>query len=276
MSRRPSSHQPPPHRHTSHRQSPEDHRQSPEDLKEPPIPARGRVPSAPVVDASGRRPTIDRRSSGAQVAEHIRNLIFTGVLRQGDHVRQDEIAEELGVSRIPVREAIIVLDREGWVTNELHRGAFVHGLDEVSVRDHYGILGMLYGFAAARATERGSDEGISRLRTAERALYTAIEPSAVLDANEVFLRQIFALAQSSRLRAMSRLMVGIVPGNFFELVPGSVAPQKKGISAVYRAVKARDGASAEAAFVSLLEQHGERVVAMLRSRNILWTPDVPS
>lgn len=223
--------------------------------------------------ASSRRPAIDRRSSGAQVAEHIRNLIFTGALRQGDHVRQDEIAEELGVSRIPVREAIIVLDREGWVTNELHRGAFVHGLDENSVRDHYGLLGMLYGFAAARATERGSDEGIARLRSAERALHAATDAEAVLDANEVFLRQIFALAQSSRLRSMSRLMVGIVPGNFFALVPGSIPPQKKGITAVYRAVRTRDGAGAEAAFVSLLEQHGERVVTMLRSRNILWVPD---
>lgn len=177
------------------------------------------------------------------------------------------------MSRIPVREAIIVLDREGWVTNELHRGAFVHGLDENSVRDHYGILGMLYGFAAARATERGTDEGIGRLRTAERALHAATDPAAVLEANEVFLRQIFALARSSRLKSMSRLMVGIVPGNFFELVPGSIAPQKKGISAVYRAVKARDGAGANAAFVALLEQHGERVVTMLRSRNILWIPD---
>ncbi|MBE3200814.1 MULTISPECIES: GntR family transcriptional regulator [Parafrankia] len=216
---------------------------------------------------------MDRRSSGTQVAEHIRNLIFSGVLRQGDHVRQDEIAEELGVSRIPVREAIIVLDREGWVTNELHRGAFVHGLDENSVRDHYGILGMLYGFAAARATERGDDEGIGRLRAAERTLHAATDPEVVLDANEVFLRQIFALAASPRLKAMSRLMMGIVPGNFFALVPGTITPQKKGISAVYRAVKARDGASAEAAFVALLEQHGERVVTMLRTRNILWAPD---
>ncbi|WP_242423777.1 FCD domain-containing protein, partial [Frankia sp. EI5c] len=117
------------------------------------------------------------------------------------------------------------------------------------------------------------DEGIGRLRTAERALHAATDPAAVLEANEVFLRQIFALARSSRLKSMSRLMVGIVPGNFFELVPGSIAPQKKGISAVYRAVKARDGAGANAAFVALLEQHGERVVTMLRSRNILWIPD---
>lgn len=207
------------------------------------------------------------------MADYIRNLIFSGELRQGDHVRQDEIAEDLGVSRIPVREAVIVLDQEGWVTNELHRGAFVHGLDENSVRDHYGLIGLLYGYAAQRATERGDDDGLARLQTAERALRTATEPAAVRDANEVFLRQIFALARSSRLKAMSRQMNVIIPGNFFELVPGTVDPQKKGITAVSRAVRARDGERANAAFVALLRQHGERVVDLLRARNILWVPD---
>ncbi|MEX5707257.1 GntR family transcriptional regulator [Parafrankia sp. FMc6] len=207
------------------------------------------------------------------MADYIRNLIFSGELRQGDHVRQDEIAEDLGVSRIPVREAIIVLDQEGWVTNELHRGAFVHGLDENSVRDHYGLIGLLYGYAAQRATERGDDDGLARLQTAERALRAATDPTAVRDANEVFLRQIFALARSSRLKAMSRQMNGIIPGNFFELVPGTIDPQKKGITAVSRAVRARDGERANAGFVSLLQQHGERVVDLLRARNILWVPD---
>ena len=92
-------------------------------------------------------PRMDRRSSGDLVAVHIRSLIFNGELRQGDRVRQDEIARRLGVSRIPVREAIIALDREGWLEITPHRGAFVHGLDEDSLRDHYELLGLVYGLA---------------------------------------------------------------------------------------------------------------------------------
>src|SRR4029453_605947 len=117
-----------------------------------------------------RRRVVDRRSSGDQVASYIRGLIFDGKLRQGAHIRQDDIAEELGVSRIPVREAIIALDCEGWVTIEPHRGAFVHGFDESVVRDHYDILGLLYGLVARRATERGSDEQIEQLDEAQRSL----------------------------------------------------------------------------------------------------------
>src|SRR3954451_3726879 len=99
---------------------------------------------------------MDRPSSGDLVAIHVRSLIFNGELRQGDRVPQDDIAEELGVSRIPVREAIIALDREGWVTIEPHRGAFVHGLDAAAVNDHYELIGLMWGLAARRVIERGN------------------------------------------------------------------------------------------------------------------------
>src|SRR3954447_5906133 len=111
-----------------------------------------------------------RRSSGDLVAAHLRRMVFDGEYKPGDRVRQDEIAAELGVSRIPVREAIIALDREGWVTIEPHRGAFVYGLDENSVRDHYEVLGVLYGLGSRRAAERGDDEAMATLRTIAKEL----------------------------------------------------------------------------------------------------------
>ncbi|ONH33368.1 GntR family transcriptional regulator [Pseudofrankia asymbiotica] len=223
--------------------------------------------------ASGKRSVVDRRSSGSQVADHIRGLIFAGTLRQGDHVRQDEIAEELGVSRIPVREAMIALESEGWISIEPHRGAFVHGLDLNSVRDHYALLGQLYGLASERATERGDDDGIEALSTAERALRDAEDPADVLHANEAYIRQIFAMAQSPRLSSFGRLMTGVIPGNFFELVPGTIQPQKRGIAAVNRAIRARNGQRASTEFVKMLRGHGDLVVDLLKSRNILWTPE---
>ncbi|MBX6389836.1 MAG: GntR family transcriptional regulator [Frankia sp.] len=223
--------------------------------------------------ARGKRSVVDRRSSGSQVADHIRSLIFAGTLRQGDHVRQDEIAEELGVSRIPVREAMIALESEGWISIEPHRGAFVHGLDLNSVRDHYALLGGLYGLTAERATERGDEEGLKVLAAAERALRAAETPDEVLQANDSFIRQLFVLANSPRLSSFGRLMTGVIPGNFFELVPGTIAPQKRGIAAVNRAVQARDGQRASAEMVKMLRGHGELVVDLLKARNILWIPE---
>src|ERR1700737_3277935 len=95
-----------------------------------------------------------RRSSGEHAALYIRRLIFDGELRPGARVPQDEIAQTLGISRIPVREALIALEREGWVTIEMHRGAFINAIDAHAVRDHYELYGLVYGFAARRALAR--------------------------------------------------------------------------------------------------------------------------
>ena len=77
-------------------------------------------------------------------------------LKPGTRVPQDDIARVLGVSRIPVREALIALEREGWVTIEMHRGAFVNALDEQAARDTYELFGLVYGFAVRRANGRAS------------------------------------------------------------------------------------------------------------------------
>src|ERR1700761_1897938 len=106
---------------------------------------------------------IVRTPSGEHIASHVRSLIFEGELRPGMRVPQDAIAHDLGVSRIPVREALIVLEREGWVTNEMHRGAFINALDERTVHDHYELFGLIYGFAAKRALARGNDDLVPQL-----------------------------------------------------------------------------------------------------------------
>src|ERR1700733_14070044 len=111
----------------------------------------------------GRDGQIVRTSSGEQIASHIRWLIFDGSLRPGMRVPQDAIARNLGVSRIPLREALIVLEREGWVTNEMHRGAFINALDEQTVHDHYELYGLIFGLPAQRALARRSADLPERL-----------------------------------------------------------------------------------------------------------------
>src|SRR5271170_7001855 len=110
-----------------------------------------------------RQAKLVRTPSGEHIASHVRSLIFEGELRPGMRVPQDAIAQDLGVSRIPVREALIVLEREGWVTNEMHRGAFISALDEQAVHDHYELYGLICGFAANRALSRGAADLPQRL-----------------------------------------------------------------------------------------------------------------
>src|SRR5437588_9785167 len=115
-------------------------------------------------------PRLARRSSGDEAALLIRRMIFDGELRPGERVPQDDVAAMLGISRIPIREALIALEREGWVTIELHRGAFVNALDERAVRDSYDLFGLVYGFAVRRAIERGDDGLGARLAALQKVI----------------------------------------------------------------------------------------------------------
>ncbi len=218
-------------------------------------------------------PLIDRPSSGDLVAIHVRTLIFNGELRQGDRVHQDDIARQLGVSRIPVREAIIALDREGWLTITPHRGAFVHGLDEDSLRDHYELLGLVYGLAARRAVSRSTPDGRTRLRAADEALAAASTPDALHDTNDVFLRTLLVMARSPRLGGVMRNMSTVVPGNFFELVPGSGATQQRGTRAIVEAIDADDADRAADVCVELLTDQGDLVIKLLASRGMFSVDD---
>src|SRR5487761_345958 len=127
---------------------------------------------------------LSRVSSGEQVRLYVRLRIFDGVLKQGQKVPQDTIAQTLGVSRIPVREALIALEREGWVTIVTHRGVFVNAIDESAVRDHYELLGLMYGFGARRAAERQGAELARSLTPLQRRIAAADDNAdEMFDAN---------------------------------------------------------------------------------------------
>lgn len=213
---------------------------------------------------------LSRPTSAHQVADHIRRMIFDGRLPAGSKVPQDDIAAELRVSRVPVREALIALDREGWVVAEPHRGAFVNGLDENSTYDHYELLGMLYGFCARRAAERGSDGGVTALAGIHKSLQAATDPDDFWDHNSAFLRQLVAMADSRRIRAIARVMsISIVPGNFFAEVPGVIRIHKRCMRAVMKALADGDGAAAEREFAAMLRSEAKKVVDLLAERNLL-------
>jgi DNA-binding GntR family transcriptional regulator len=230
----------------------------PQDVRQTPTIARGSK--------------IVRTPSGQYIATHIRRLIFDGELRAGMRVPQDAIASDLGVSRIPVREALIVLEREGWVTNEMHRGAFINALDEQAVHDHYELYGLICGFAADRALARGDADLTQRLATIQTAFARASNAEEMQNESFAFHAAIVKAAASPRITVAMRAMSALVPGNFFECVPSAVEVEKRGLAAILRAMKADDGAKASAEYVKMMRQIGNKVAQLFRERSLFEPP----
>lgn len=85
------------------------------------------------------------------VVSHVVNMVLTGKLRSGDRLDRNEIAHELGLSRVPVQEAVVQLEHDGILSTQYHRGAYVERFDEATVREHHELYGLLSGTASARA-----------------------------------------------------------------------------------------------------------------------------
>ncbi len=214
-----------------------------------------------------------RRSSGSQVSEYIRQLIFEGVLHPGDRVPQDAIAEALSVSRIPVREGLIALEREGWVTIELNRGAFVNALDADAVRDSYELLGLVYGFATRRAMARDGDRLLDQLTEIERGLRAATgDPETFGDLTFRFHSTIVEASHSPRIKVMLRSTTGLVSGNFFDQIPGSIGVERRGSAAIVRALRKGDVDRAVEEYQSMLKRQGDLVVRVFKARGLFSAP----
>ncbi len=108
------------------------------------------------------------------VFETMRDAILTGKLSPGERLMEMQIAEEMGVSRTPVREAIRKLELEGLVVMVPRKGAYVAGISIKDVVDVFEVRAALEGLAASLAAERITDEEIDQL---ERSIVSISEVS---------------------------------------------------------------------------------------------------
>jgi DNA-binding GntR family transcriptional regulator len=108
-----------------------------------------------------------------EVAELLRQRIFSRELQPGSWIDELKIAEEYGISRTPLREALKVLAAEGLVTMKVRRGAYVTEVSEKDLTDVYHLLALLESDAAGVVAERASDADLAELKDLHAALEAA-------------------------------------------------------------------------------------------------------
>lgn len=108
-----------------------------------------------------------------EVAELLRQRIFRRELEPGSWIDELKIAEELGISRTPLREALKVLATEGLVTMKVRRGAYVTEVSEQDLADVYHLLSLLESDAAGVVAERADDTQLRELQALHDELEAA-------------------------------------------------------------------------------------------------------
>src|SRR6476661_4206337 len=129
-------------------------------------PRKPATPARTVAHATATPPRhilpIQRQTLTGMTLDALRERILRGHYPEGEPLRQDAIAEELGVSRIPVREALRQLEAEGLVTFSPHRGAVVSSLSLAEIDELFELRADIEGDLLRRAISKMTNEQLDR------------------------------------------------------------------------------------------------------------------
>ena len=141
---------------------------------------------AAVHTAEPAPPMPARRALYEDVADRLRQQIFTRRLEPGSWIDELKLCAEYGISRTPLREALKVLAVEGLVTMKLRRGAYVTEMSRDDVAQVYHLLALLESDAAAEVATRATDAQLAELRALhERLEKQARQRDAFFATNEI-------------------------------------------------------------------------------------------
>ena len=177
------------------------------------------------------------------------------MLRPGDRLTETDLAERLGISRTPVREAIRQLESDGLVSHVPRVGAVVRRLDLAEITELYEMRAVLEGTAARFAARAAAEVELDELQALNAEMQEAAEARALYDANRQFHAVILNAARNRFLLravdAVQKTLLILGPSTMEEAGRAQSAITEH--AAIIAALRARDGAAAESAMRAHIE-----------------------
>ncbi len=187
--------------------------------------------------------TLTPRALYEEVAELLRERIFSNQLAPGSWIDELKLAEEYGISRTPLREALKVLATEGLVTMKVRRGAYVTEVNAKDQRDVYHLLSLLESDAAGVVAASATDAQLQDLQALHHSLIAALpDTDTFFEINERFHMRLLEIADNrwrDQLVADLRKVMKLNRHNSL-LKSGRVAESLREHQALMDALLARD------------------------------------
>jgi DNA-binding GntR family transcriptional regulator len=147
-----------------------------------------------------------QRSAPDLIADALREAILRGIFQEGQSLRQDEIATQFGVSRIPVREALRQLEAEGLVTLHLNKGAIVSVLTSTEIQEIYEIRSALETTILQLAIPKLTKLGLEKASEILEATDQTTDAARLVQMNWEFHAALYAIANRPRLLTMIKTL----------------------------------------------------------------------
>ncbi len=206
-----------------------------------------------------------------QVAQQLRDLIFSGELSPGAFVDETGLCEQWAISRTPLREALKVLAAEGLVRHEPRRGSFVNEVTEQDLDDIFPVMALLEGRCAFEAAQQATDADIAVLEDLHHQLERNATQGRIPEyyaANYAIHEAIIAIAGNKWLaQVIGDLRKILKLARLQQLnAPGRLSQSLAEHMAIFAALKARDAEGADAAMRTHLTRQREALRQLARQR----------
>ncbi len=150
---------------------------------------------------------IIKETYSAKAAEYIRELIRSGSLRPGQPIRECVISEDLGISRAPIREALLLLSEQGIICSEPHKGKYVRRMTPAEVYDSYVVAGILEGAGVAASVSRWGKkehEAFGHVIRHVEQINEETDQDMLADIDEEFHRMLLSACTNNHLVHLAR------------------------------------------------------------------------
>ncbi|MCC2632768.1 GntR family transcriptional regulator [Ramlibacter sp.] len=206
-----------------------------------------------------------------EVAAQLRERIFAGELPPGTFLDEVRLAQEMSISRTPLREALKVLTAEGLVRHEPRRGCFVNEVTEQDLDEIFPVIGLLEGRCAYEAAQHASDADLETLEVLHQKLAKHAKARRIneyYEANFAIHEAIIRLADNRWLASVIADLRKILRLARLQQLhaPGRLDQSLSEHLAVFAALKARDADGAEAAMRTHLQRQREALRELARAQ----------
>jgi DNA-binding GntR family transcriptional regulator len=161
---------------------------------------------------SGRFSDVRDISLSKLVRDDMLGMIMKGVLGPGQRINEPEVAARLGVSRVPVREALRELESSGLVVARKHSGVFVRQLGPSEIRDLYQMRSLLDGFAGRQVAQQPDAQRASLLALLEASVQAMMDAASGQEVQRYYSENLhfhWTIVESAGNRALAETYRGI-------------------------------------------------------------------
>lgn len=205
----------------------------------------------------------DREMLHNRVCSVLRQAILKGDFKPGERLVQTELADQIGVSRMPIREALRTLELEGLIIMEPHKGAVVREIKKEDIQEIYELRSMLEALALKKSMEHFSKADMDALSAYHQSMLQTSSNEEYVDYNAKFHDVLVSRCKSSRLLSFIETVSHGFALDTPQIIPGQIQKSNKEHANILKAIEEKDADNAADFLAQHIRRTGEELLTTL-------------